>query len=228
MPTRQERHHQPAPPNHLRLIVGAVALSVIAVTVGFALGQNTTPEPTPVKVSSRAKRPVAAHPDKPSAATNSPASSTAAANATTTITDGARLAQYNGVYGSDTRSYALDLAAGTFNRQDGDANDTYRVTQILQHADHSLVVNLQGLRTTQPSTLSLLIAPAGTKITRNWQVQAPLQDHSDANMTRLAIARSHDGGRTFDMTPAYQAFADEILVTPSDADPFSVLFTPED
>lgn len=94
----------------------------------------------------------------------------------------------------------------------------YNFTKVLKHPDNSLVINISSrpiynnYNGPEPTTswiyLSILLALPGNSIQRNWQTNEPISDHTNYQQCRFSFANSNDDGKTFEMTPAYQAFVD--------------------
>ncbi len=94
----------------------------------------------------------------------------------------------------------------------------YNFTKVLKHPDNSLVINVSSRQSYNDPTgtrtatswiyLSILLALPGNSIQRNWQTNEPISDHTNYQQCRFSFANSNDDGKTFEMTPAYQAFVD--------------------
>lgn len=94
-------------------------------------------------------------------------------------------------------------------------------TKVLLHPDGSLVVNVAGSfvyrnvqasgESAKPQTIpmifSVLIAPEGVQISKNWQTGTPITDTTDSDTVRLGIANTNDNGKTFAMSKVYTDFA---------------------
>lgn len=142
-------------------------------------------------------------------ATATTASSTTAnnqqASTSTVITNYARYRAYSGNYENSTGSYSLNFAAGTLTTK----QQLFHFDKVILHPDGSLIINVHensDYTSGQTLYLSILFAPANKKIQRNWQTNAPITDSSDTAINRFSLAKSSDGGKTFNMAPAYAAF----------------------
>ncbi|BDR56944.1 hypothetical protein [Xylocopilactobacillus apis] len=91
----------------------------------------------------------------------------------------------------------------TFNIAGGGPKETYNFDKVLLHPDGSLVINFSSPQT--KTHISMLIAPAGIKVKKNWQTDKEMTDGTDTSKNRFAVVFSSDG-KTYDMETAYKLF----------------------
>lgn len=140
---------------------------------------------------------------------------------TKTVSDPSKYDYLSGTYENGAiPTISLDFGNQTSSgvTASGDVAD-YSFTKVLRHPDGTLVVNVSGSfkynvdpnnnsssEQTAYVQLSFLIAPQGVTVTKNWQTGSSITDNSDTDSTRFAIANSNDGGKTFNMSTAYDNF----------------------
>ena len=135
---------------------------------------------------------------------------------TVTISDYQRYSAYSGEYGSETQTCSLDFATGELMTTGPQKQQVFYFDKVMLHPDKSLVINMHGNyhynaydgkgERDRLVHLSVLFAPRDQKITQNWQTGKSLEDGTNTAVNRFSIALSNDGGKVFQMSPAYTAF----------------------
>lgn len=142
---------------------------------------------------------------------------------TKTVSDPSQYDYLSGKYSfSDQLPITIDFvdqSATTTNAVGGAVRCPF--TKVLLHPDGSLVVNVAGSfvyrnvqasgESAKPQTIpmifSVLIAPEGVKISKNWQTGTTITDNTDSDTVRLGVANTNDNGKTFAMSKVYADFA---------------------
>lgn len=131
---------------------------------------------------------------------------------TVEVTDYDQYNYLNGRYGNNAAPYQIDFHHHLVTTQGFEEKIHLKIYQVLRHPDQSLVINVSGAVLSQEANRmrqihqSLLLAPAGVTVKQNWQTKTPIADQTDHTVNRLTVAESKDGGKSYEMTPAYQAF----------------------
>ncbi|TBX38725.1 hypothetical protein EUZ87_13040 [Lactiplantibacillus paraplantarum] len=128
-----------------------------------------------------------------------------------------RYSIYSGEYGSETQTYSLDFSSGRLLTTGPQKQQIFYFDKVMVHPDKSLVINMHGNyhynaydgkgEHIKLVYLSVLFAPHERKITKNWQTGESIEDMTNTVVNRFSIALSNDGGKVFQMAPAYAAFA---------------------
>lgn len=143
----------------------------------------------------------------------------------TTVSNFSRYNKYSGKYIGYANSYTLDFKKGTLTSDDKNQSQVYYFKHVILHPDDSLVINVQSTTTQEsPSYLSILLAPANKKITENWQTGASLEDNTDDSTNRFSLAISNNNGKTYSMSPAYNAFSENDTSGSSNTSSYSTIF----
>lgn len=210
-----------------RQLTFTVTMLVLALAVGACnkvdgpkSGSSASKQITSTSVSDSHSR--SASKDATTQSANKNDDATQTKNSTSIITDYQKYDYLSGNYINSTRSALPDILNfknGTFTTHNalGSAY-TNHFDQVIRHPDGSLVINVTGQfdypdpqdhsqKKTMIVHFSLLLAPAGTQIQKNWQTSEPMTDTTDSQHARFAIATSDDDGKTFNMAPAYAGFA---------------------
>jgi hypothetical protein len=123
--------------------------------------------------------------------------------------------------------YDVDFSSGTVTMLDSSNwSETFRFDKVLRHEDGTLVINTHTDDRDYGQHVAFLFAPSDRKVTRNWQINSHIDDLTDISTPRLSPAQSADGGKTFDMAPAYHAFATNQTAL-TDGEATSTVFTLE-
>ena len=136
---------------------------------------------------------------------------------TVEITDLTPYLNLSGKYDANNgRSCSIDFNQETFILYYAVGREQkYSFTKVLLHADETLVINAEGYYDqfeqngeykSVKTEISVLLAPEGTFLRRNWQTGDEINDVTDKDVSRIAIANSNDHGITYNMTPSYRAF----------------------
>ncbi|BDR57139.1 hypothetical protein [Xylocopilactobacillus apis] len=131
---------------------------------------------------------------------------------TVEVTDLEQFDYLNGKYDLFGHPYTINFQQRSVIIQGFEEQIYDSIDKVLKHPDGSLVINIHGKEDSQQDNgkiikyRSLLLAPAGIKVKENWQTKENIDDNSDTGVSRLAVAESNDNGKSFEMTPAYQAF----------------------
>ncbi|BDR58942.1 hypothetical protein [Xylocopilactobacillus apicola] len=133
------------------------------------------------------------------------------------ITD---LNKYNDLDGNyktiDGALCTLSFDQKIFTQESPGKQQVYYFDKVMRHPDETLVINVSGDYhynaydgkgdQTMKMYLSLLLAPPGNTVRKNWQTGDEINDVTNKDVARFAIASSNDNGKTFNMTPAYRNF----------------------
>ncbi|MFD1393309.1 hypothetical protein ACFQ3L_06955 [Lacticaseibacillus jixianensis] len=134
----------------------------------------------------------------------------------TTHDQWARFSYLDGIYkesGESIRTAGVRFIDGTFFVPTATGNEICQMTDIIVHPDGSIVVHGIGKLTDAENQQFdfypvFLIVPAGAIVEKNWQTGVPIRDLTLPSARRLAFGTpSTDGGRNYDLTPAYDEFA---------------------
>ena len=144
-------------------------------------------------------------------------SSTEDAQKTLVVNNYQRYSVYSGEYGSETETCSLDFSSGKLLTTGPQKQQIFYFDKVMVHPDKSLVINMHGNyhynaydgkgERFKLVYLSVLFAPHERKITKNWQTGESIEDMTNTAVNRFSIALSNDGGKVFQMAPAYAAFA---------------------
>ncbi|MFT8425012.1 MAG: hypothetical protein ABF682_04050 [Liquorilactobacillus sp.] len=160
-----------------------------------------------------------------SKASKSEASSVNSVTQSTTITNYSHYNKYSGKYIGYANSYTLDFKKGTLTTDDTNQTQVYYFKQVILHPDDSLVINVHSTALQSiPSYLSILLVPANKRITKNWQTGSSLEDTTDDSTNRLSLATSDNDGKTYNMSPAYNAFSENSTSGSSSSSSYSTIF----
>jgi len=152
------------------------------------------------------------------------------------VSDYSRYASYSGQYQSTDFSLALDFTKGLMTTTGVTTHQRFYFDQVIHHPDGSLIINIHGNyiynaydgsgAKTKLTYLSILFAPKNKIIQKNWQTNVKIDDQTDSSVDRLTFATSDNQGKTFNMEPAYDAFANNTITVDAGDATLATIYTP--
>jgi len=152
------------------------------------------------------------------------------------VSDYSRYASYSGQYQSTDFSLALDFTKGLMTTTGVTTHQRFYFDQVIHHPDGSLIINIHGNyiynaengqgSKSKLTYLSILFAPKHKIIQENWQTGAKINDQTDESVNRLTFATSDNQGKTFNMAPAYEAFANNTVTADAGDSMLATIYTP--
>ncbi|BDR56943.1 hypothetical protein [Xylocopilactobacillus apis] len=133
------------------------------------------------------------------------------------VTDLSQYDYMNGIYKTaENAECTLNFDQKRFTSESPGKQQVYYFDKVMRHPDQSIVINVSGdyhynaydgngdkfMKMYQ----SILLAPPGNTIRKNWQTGDEINDVTNKSVARFSIAGSNDNGKTFNMTPAYKDF----------------------
>lgn len=191
-----------------RIALGVVAgclLLVIGVLIGrYTFGDKQREEVVSSKVSEKK----ISSSQRAGSASRQSLSETSSSSSSQDV-DPWSLVQFNGEYrGSNGNVVLLNFPNGKVLMGEGQKQSKGLMKSVIKHDDGSLVIHFTGLRETgERYYMAYLLVPAGQKLEKNWQVGKALTDQTDETRTRISSGISHDGGKNYDLSLAYDTFS---------------------
>ncbi|AUJ29096.1 hypothetical protein [Liquorilactobacillus hordei] len=208
-----------------RALIIEVMLGILVIAIGVFIVKESQKQSTNNHIVDSTSSIQATTQSSSSSKSHVSTSTASSIKQSTTITNYSRYNKYSGKYIGYANSYTLDFKKGTLVAGDSSQAQVYYFKQVILHPDGSLVINVHNsVSKSSPSYLSVLLAPANKKITKNWQTETSLDDNTDDSTNRLSLATSNDNGKTYNMSPAYKAFSENSTSGSSSSSSYSTIF----